>query len=311
MTIYVNKAISFSGHGAGVFALAQAHEPHLFYSGSSDKVIALWNLKTGINEKFNAHFPSYIYAIAYIPEKNLLIAGTFAGNIHVIDLSKKEEIRNLQQHKGAIFDIKYLPAQNLFVSASADGSISFTDLTDLTCKKIITLCQEKVRNISLNIEKTRAIFACGDGTLRVYNLADLAEIQRFDAHKLSANISAFHPNGKYLLSGGRDAMLCAWDVENNFIKVTSVPAHNWALYDIVFSPNGRLFATASRDKTLKIWDSETFELLKVISREKNESHRSSVNKLLWTSYNNLLVSCSDDRSIMAWQIEKKEKTLIP
>ena len=248
--------------------------------------------------------PSYIYAIAYIKEKNYLIGGTFAGTIHVIDLNKKEEVKILQQHTGAIFDIKYLPKQNMFVSAGADGSISFTSLDDLTCKKIVKLCEEKVRNIALNSEKTQAIFSCGDGTLRVFDLNTLSETNKIDAHKLSANIAIYHPNGNYIISGGRDAMMCVWDVKNNFIKVTSIPAHNWALYDIVFSPNGKLFATASRDKTLKIWDSETFELLRVVNKEKDESHRSSVNKLLWSNYNNLLISASDDRSIMAWKVEQ-------
>jgi len=305
MTINVNKAINFSGHGAGVFALAQAGEPHLFYSGSSDKVIALWNLESGSNEKFNAQMPSYIYAITYIKEKNYLIGGTFAGTIHVIDLSKKEEVKILQQHTGAIFDIKYLPKQNMFVSASADGSISFTSLDDLVCKKIVKLCEEKVRNITLNKENTEAIFSCGDGTMRVFDLNTLSEINKIDAHKLSANIAVYHPNGNYIISGGRDAMMRIWDVKNNLILVAEIAAHNWALYDIVFSPDGKLFATASRDKSLKIWDSESFELLRVINKEKDESHRSSVNKLLWSNYNNLLISASDDRSIIAWSVEKE------
>src|SRR5687768_2649986 len=98
MTIKVNKAISFSGHSAGVFALAPGPEPHLFYSGSSDKIIALWNLELGTAEKFSAQLPSYIYALCYIKEKNYLLAGTFAGHIHVIDLLKKEEVKILQQH---------------------------------------------------------------------------------------------------------------------------------------------------------------------------------------------------------------------
>ncbi|MEW6469930.1 MAG: WD40 repeat domain-containing protein [Bacteroidota bacterium] len=306
MTIHVNKALTFSGHSAGVFALARAHEPHLFYSGSSDRFIALWNMELGTAEKFSAQLPSYIYALLYIKEKNYLAAGTFAGHIHLIDLNKKEEIKILEQHKGALFDLKYLPGQNMLAAAGGDGTLSFTSLDDLACKKIVRLCEEKVRNIALNADSTEAAISCGDGSIRIFGLGNLAEKGRIEAHKLSANIAAYHPNGKYLISGGRDAMMRVWDRMDNFRELSVIPAHNWALYDIVFSPDGSLFATASRDKTLKIWDSNSFGLLKVVNKEKNDSHRSSVNKLLWTSYHDLLVSASDDRSIMAWKIEKDE-----
>ena len=69
-------------------------------------------------------------------------------------------------------------------------------------------------------------------------------------------------------------------------------------------PNELWFASASRDKSIKIWDPRNFKLLKVIDASKKgmNAHINSVNKLLWLSYNNYLVSASDDRSIMVWEI---------
>lgn len=86
------------------------------------------------------------------------------------------------------------------------------------------------------------------------------------------------------------------------VIIKSIPAHEWAIYDIAYSPNSKLFATASRDKTIKIWDSKTFELLKVINKEKDRGHLNSVNKLIWSTYNNYLISAGDDRAIIIWEI---------
>ena len=61
-------------------------------------------------------------------------------------------------------------------------------------------------------------------------------------------------------------------------------------------------ATASRDKTMKIWDANNFKLLKVIDTVRNGGHINSVNTLRWSKYNNWLISGSDDRSIIIWEI---------
>jgi len=84
--------------------------------------------------------------------------------------------------------------------------------------------------------------------------------------------------------------------------VKSIPAHNWAIYDIVFNPDATLFATASRDKTIKIWDAITYQLLKRITKENLNAHTYSVNKLLWSTYNNYLVSAGDDRTIVVREV---------
>jgi WD40 repeat protein len=104
-----------------------------------------------------------------------------------------------------------------------------------------------------------------------------------------------------LLSGGRDAMLRVWDVERDFALHSEQPAHWFTVNHIVFSPDGQLFATASRDKTLKIWDATDFRLLKVVDTVRHGGHINSVNRLLWLP--GCLVSCSDDRTAMLWQVE--------
>jgi WD40 repeat protein len=56
------------------------------------------------------------------------------------------------------------------------------------------------------------------------------------------------------------------------------------------------------DKSIKVWNSNEFKLLKVIDKARHAGHGTSVNKLVWTSFNNQLVSASDDRTLSIWQI---------
>lgn len=125
-----------------------------------------------------------------------------------------------------------------------------------------------------------------------------------NAHEHSVFSLKYDRNGKLLYSGGRDAHLNIWQLEKNVEKIASKPAHWFTINSIAISPDGSLLATGSRDKTLKIWDAKSFELLKVIEGGRDKGHKNSVNKLLWTEQNETLISSSDDRTIILWEIEK-------
>lgn len=106
-----------------------------------------------------------------------------------------------------------------------------------------------------------------------------------------------------MISGSRDAKLKIWDVSADYQQVEEIAAHLYAINHIAFSPDGTHFATASMDKSIKVWDANEMKLLKVIDKARHTGHGTSVNKLLWTSYNNQLVSASDDRSISVWDVQ--------
>ena len=73
----------------------------------------------------------------------------------------------------------------------------------------------------------------------------------------------------------------------------------------MFNLDESLFTSASSDKTIKIWNAQNFELIKVIDKERNDSHTNCINKLLWMN-DETLVSCSDDRAVMVWKILKED-----
>ena len=127
--------------------------------------------------------------------------------------------------------------------------------------------------------------------------------QKFAAHAegFSVNTVCLSADEGYLYTASRDAHINVFDAKNNFKLLESIPAHNYAIYEMQPSPNKKYIATASRDKTVKIWDAQTMKVLARIDKEKNAGHVNSVNTLLWMS-DNVLLSAGDDRSIIAWQI---------
>jgi WD repeat-containing protein 61 len=294
---------SLPGHQGAVYALENGSESGTLFSAGADKVITAWNLRTRQNLPFLARLPDPVYSLCFVREHNLLLAGTSTGNIHIIDLDKKKEIKILKNHAGQVFDIRYALKQKSFYSLGGDGTFAWCDMDLLSVKKVLKLSDSKLRQMDLNSSETEMAIASGDGDILILD-AFTAELKaRFKAHTLSANTVKYHPSGKILLSGGKDAHLNIWDLENGNIRLHSIPAHNFSIYSICFSPDNRLFATASRDKTLKIWDAASFEFLLRISKEMHNGHVNSVNTLYWSADPACLVSAGDDRSLILWTVK--------
>lgn len=303
MNIDVKHIATLAGHSGCIYAMDKGISESTIFTGGSDLIIALWSLDTLKTEKFAASLPAAVYTICHIPEKNILLAGTTTGSVHIIDLEKNQEIKILQHHTAPIFDIKYSLKTNCFYTAGGDGNFAVCSLDTLSLIKIKKLSEQKVRNIDFNYVTSEIAVALGDCTILVFDLYTLEVKTDFIAHQLAANVVRYSPDGKFLLTGGRDAHLNIWQTDS-YELIKSIPAHNWAIYDIVFNPDTTLFATASRDKTIKIWDAKTYQLLHRITKENNEAHTHSVNKLLWSTYNNYLVSVGDDKVVMVREINR-------
>jgi len=303
----IQKIHQFDGHTGSIFTLEEGSDAHLFYSCGNDHLIVEWDLKNPNSHKAIAQLPSKAFAIKNILSKNLLLVGNYSGGIHVIDLLNKKEIKLLQVHTDIIFDIQYLEAKNQFFVLSADGSFSVWNSNDFSLIFRYKLSNLKLRTIVFHEKLNEAIIGCGDGSIRIIDLKNFQEKEKHQGHEkdFSVNTLKIHPNGIHLISGSRDGHINIWNIEKNYDLELKIPAHNYAIYSIVFNPSGTIMATGSMDKNIKIWDSQTMRVLKRIDRKEFEGHTNSVNKLLWLSYNDLLLSTGDDRTIKVWEITEK------
>jgi WD40 repeat protein len=77
----------------------------------------------------------------------------------------------------------------------------------------------------------------------------------------------------------------------------------YAINYLSFNEDGNLLVTCSMDKSIKIWDAAERKLLKVIDKARNAGHGTSINKVVWSTYNGNVISVSDDRTISIWQIQ--------
>ncbi len=298
--VQVNRIHSLTGHRDCVYTLEPAGEDHLFFSGAGDGMVVAWNLEQPEEGDLIAKLPNSIYALHHLPQHNLLMVGHNYDGIHALDWKNKKEVASLHLSKASIFDIKSYGDELLV--AAGDGSITKVNTINWNITGKILASEKSARTIAVNLGRGEFAVGYSDNFIRIFSLSDMRLIKEWQAHANSVFTLRYTPDYKFLISGSRDARLKAWDVTSNYIQSEEVVAHLFAINHLDFSPDGKHFVTCSMDKSIKVWQSDSFKLLKVIDKARHAGHGTSVNKLLWTSFQHQLVSASDDRSISVWNL---------
>lgn len=285
---YREKEIS--GHVGSVFTL-QATDTHI-YSGSVDQFVARWKINEGIQDNFTIKLDQPVYALC-LAGSNLYI-GLANGDLHLVDVNDRTELKYYTQHKKGIFEISFNSFTNHVYSVDADGNLCVWNNQTLDLEIYLPLDCGKVRNISVASDGKSFALGGQDGYCRVFNANNFNEESKWLAHK--EGVSAILMDGDRIITGGKDALMKEWDRDGKELS-KPIPAHNYVIYKIV-RLNSEFIISASRDKTIKVWDNELNFIQRLDFKE--AGHRHSVNDIAVID-NIRFVSCGDDGKIIIWR----------
>ncbi len=293
---------SLTGHSSGVYCLHEAQETGKFFSGSADGVVALWDPVSKVSAPFSIKVGHPVLAIESDFERGLLLLGQSEGHIHVIELEKRKELRNLHYCTKGIFKIKLLRKQGLILALGGDGNLAVIGADDFSLKLLCPLSANKLRCLLLSHDDQILFIGGSDGYIRVLDTSYFNEWEKVDAHEGGVYCLGWISDS-LMVSGGRDGHLRFWEVKDRNMQLQeSIPAHNYAIYDLAIAKEGRFFASGSRDKSLKIWDLENLRTPQKLLRKGLQGHSHSVNCLLLKNDESILLSGGDDKQIIAWEL---------
>lgn len=287
------------GHSGPVYTLAGRSGERSVYSGSSDGVVARWNIEDGVPEAFSVRTGKPVFSVLF--KDNLLFAGQGEGGIHVVDTAVRKEVRFLKYHRLGVFSIAAIEKESIMLSAGGDGHLCIYDANDFRLLNSIEISSMKLRCIEPTPDEGHVVIGGSDGYLRLFDTSYFNEVQAFKAHE-GGLYSARFLSGSTLVTGGRDAHLRFWQLEGGRLSAKqAVPAHNFAIYDIAYHREKNLMATASRDKTAKIWAMDDLVNPVRLARNKGDGHTHSVNAVHFSNSGEYLVTAGDDRTLLVWE----------
>ncbi|XP_048351387.1 chromatin assembly factor 1 subunit B [Sphaerodactylus townsendi] len=154
-----------------------------------------------------------------------------------------------------------------------------------------------------------------DGKAIVEFLSNLAR------HTKAVNVVRFAPNGEILASGGDDAAILLWklndnkelepvafqdDDDNNQLNkenwtvIKTLRGHLEDVYDICWTPDGNYMASASVDNTAIMWDVSKGQKVSIFNE-----HKSYVQGVTWDPIGQYIATLSCDRVLRVYNTQTK------
>lgn len=136
-----------------------------------------------------------------------------------------------------------------------------------------------------------------DAKVQIWDAGRAKQVRELCGH--TNRVSALAWNGAVLSSGGRDSVICNWDVRKRKDEalVATLRVHDQEVCGLKWSPSGQQLASGGNDNVLCIFDSN-FQLQHRIA-----AHQAAVKALAWCPFqSNLLASGggTSDRHIRFW-----------
>ncbi len=297
----VEKLHQLTGHNASIFCVSSSSDEARFLSGAGDGWLVEWDFNKPEMGRLLAKVETQIFTLKALKNTDLVVVGNMNGGVHWLDLSNPEQTKNIAHHQKGVFDI--LQLSNRVLTAGGEGLLSRWSIEEKRSLDSLHLTNQSLRSLDYSPLRNEIAVGASDHNIYLLDAENLHIREKYEqAHDNSVFTVKYSQDQQRLFSGGRDAMLKVWDL-NQHKNISAQAAHWYTINDISLSPEGNLLATASRDKTIKIWDAQSFKLLKVLDTTRDGCHVNSVNRLYWSSFNDTLVSCSDDRSMIMWKID--------
>ncbi|MDJ0554382.1 MAG: serine/threonine-protein kinase [Microcoleaceae cyanobacterium MO_207.B10] len=265
-----------TAHTTPVNAMAIGPQGYILISGSDDKVIKLWNLKTGqMLHRFYGH-TAEIYGIAVSRDGKRVITGGDDKTILAWNLTKKTIADRFYSYcgspyshrDGAILSVAISPNGKIVASASADHTIKLWNQRngellyrlDEHLDKVFCVTYSNANNISINVHNQIFASSSADGLIKIWRVGRCQSLRTLKGHYGGVYSVAFTPDGQTIVSGSNDTTVKLWNVRTGEL-LNTLKGHSRGVFSVAISPNGKILATASGDGTVKLWNLHTGKLL--------------------------------------------------
>ena len=258
------------GHSDSIYCISITPDGNKAITGSSDRTVREWNLRTGECEKILAGHTVYVQSVDYSFDAKLAISGDFFGGIILWNLENSSVVRQLQggeNCKKAVYGIKFF-SDRMVVSVSYDGEIKVWDINQGKCIRKVEVSRGGVRCLDVYSIKGKVVVGSYDGTISEWNINNGKLISKVNLNNGPVRTVMYSKYGERILAGCESGVICEYDVTKN--EVTHIiNAHEQKISKVAFSFDESKIVSCSYDKKIKVWNLEQEEMICEIATQQS------------------------------------------
>ncbi len=222
-------------------------------SGSGDKTIKIWDVKTGKVIRTLWGHEATVRSIAFSPDTPILASGSEDRTIRLWNVNSGKAWKTLQGHQAEVWSIAINPNGNMLASASFDSTVKLWDMHTGEYLKTLNGHESWVWSIAFNPDNRTLVSASADQTIRIWdiNTGKCKRILQGDIG--NSQLVAFSKDGQILASCNQDHNIRLWKASVGECYMI-LQGHTALINSIAFSRDGRTLVSSSEDETIKFWD---------------------------------------------------------
>mmetsp|Transcript_4915 Transcript_4915/g.10559 ORF Transcript_4915/g.10559 Transcript_4915/m.10559 type:complete len:624 (+) Transcript_4915:105-1976(+) len=161
--------------------------------------------------------------------------GGAGGELRVWDVRSREMVSHMKLHTAAITDLSVLSDDAHLVAASEDRSWSIWDLHQER-SRASWRTPSLIRGMALSPDQVTVVTASQDRQLTFFDIRAPEPVRVVPlAHAGEVGAVAIDPSGRFLLSGGADAVIKMWELRSGAL-ITETVGHTSGVTKMAFAP---------------------------------------------------------------------------
>ena len=213
-----NKLREFVAHSDGVTALAVSPASGVLATGAGylDPLIKLWNPDNGEAVGELKGHQGWISRLEFSPDGALLASASADQTVRLWDTKTWKEIAVLRGHEDEVYCLAFSSDGKRLLTGGKDGSVRLWQVPPVRRPPALRVLREPVGHFVVSPDSRHAVTLAGDYVLWDFDSGE--KIETLTAlHGYEAGYD-FSPDGRQLLTGGRNGKVRAWDFDRNALS---------------------------------------------------------------------------------------------